>query len=343
LKPANLSIAKYVERSNAGAPPPETVRVSNLLENKHLELRLVAGEEFLDREVRSPELNRPALELTGFFDRFCPERIQIFGSGELTYLMENKDNPEVMGYLEKMFSYDVPCVIVSNNRDAPDFLCEMGLKHKKPILVSAHHTTKLYKRVWEALDLVFAPRTLMHGVLVDVFGVGVLILGKSGVGKSECALELVGRRHLLVADDLVEIRLLAASVLMGYANKNFPYHMEVRGLGIVDVNRIFGASAISRAKRIRLVVVLEQWDEKKEYERLGIEDHYCDILEMEIPALLIPVCPGRDISSIIEVGALRQKQRRMGVDPAKEMNERLIEMTRRKASTTFSLSEEDEG
>jgi len=324
--------------SDFSAVPPskdqhrEEFHVSHLLDNRHLSLRVVAGNNYLNRVVPSPELNRPSLELTGFFERFRPERIQIFGSGEMAYLEQAENSPRVLENLERIFTFNVPCVIVSNGLEAPRCLCELGVKYQTPILVSPHHTTKLYKRVWEALDLVFAPRTVMHGVLVDVFGVGVLIVGKGGVGKSECALELVTRGHVLVADDLVETRCLSSVVLMGYANQTIPYHMELRGLGIIDVNRVFGARAIRPSKRIRLVVMLEAWDEAKEYERLGIEERYCEILEVEIPCLVIPVCPGRNISTIVEVGALQQKLKRMGIDVAKEMNEKLIQLTRRKAT-----------
>ena len=326
------TVKEYTAEASKGKSPSKHVCVSDLLSNRHLALTVAAGEAYVDRKINSPELNRPSLELTGFFERFRPERTQILGSGEMAYLSQWESKPRVLENLERIFTYEIPCIVVTNNIEAPPFLCELGLKYKTPILVSPHHTTKLSKRAWEALDAFFSPRTLVHGVLVDVYGIGVLILGRSGVGKSECALELISRGHVLVADDLVEIRCLASSVLMGYVNQTILYHMELRGLGIIDVNRVYGASAIRPSKRIRLVVILETWDEKKEYERLGLEERYCEILEIEIPCLIIPVCPGRNISSIVEVGALQQKLRRMGIEPAKELNEKLIELTRRKHS-----------
>jgi HPr kinase/phosphorylase len=299
------------------------ITVSKLLDDPMLGLRAVAGESGLDRVITTAELNRPALELTGFFSEFRSERIQIFGNGESAFVSANDGDPALDRVLQQVLSQDVPCAIVTNNRQAPPALCRRGDAAGIPVLTCPHHTTKLYKRLWENLEVEFAPETTVHGVLMEVHDMGVLIQGKSSVGKSEVALELVRRGFHLVADDAVTIQCLNDSILVGRGSELLPFHMEARGLGIIDVSRLFGAAAIRQDKRITLVITLVEWEQAAEYDRTGLSDEVATILDVQVPHVTIPVKPGRSMSTLVEIAALNQKLKNMGVDTARLMAERL--------------------
>lgn len=302
---------------------PITVR--KLLDDPMLGLQVVAGESGLERTITTAELNRPALELTGFFSEFRAERIQIFGNGECAFVDTNDGAPDLDAVLEKVLSADVPCAIVTNSRTAPRALRRRGDNAGIPVLVCPHSTTKLYKRLWENLEPEFAPETMVHGVLLEIHDMGVLIQGKSSVGKSEVALELVRRGFHLVADDAVSIKCLNDTVLIGRSSELLPFHMEARGLGIIDVSRLFGAVAIRQDKRITLVITLVEWENGAEYDRTGLNEEVATILDVQVPHVTIPVKPGRSMSTLVEIAALNQKLKNMGVDTARLMAERLAQ------------------
>jgi HPr kinase/phosphorylase len=297
--------------------------VSNLLDNHHLGLAVVAGERGLDRLIVTSELNRPCLELTGYFEAFRAERIQVFGQGEVTYMCVHEGDAKMREYLERILDQEAPCTIVTNGREPPQLLVELSDEAGIPILTCPHSTTSLYKRLWEHLDSEFAPRTTMHGVLMDIHDMGVLLLGDSAVGKSECALELIRRGYHMVADDMVMIKCLSESALFGRATELLPYHMEARGLGIIDISLLFGVAAIRPEKHITLAIRLVEWDESLEYDRIGLNTETMTILDVEIPLLTIPVRPGRNVGTLVEVAALNQKLKNLGIDTAQNMDRTL--------------------
>jgi HPr kinase/phosphorylase len=300
------------------------------MDNPNLFFRLVAGEEGLDRPVSTAELNRPTSELHGYSEYFRPERIQLLGMGEVHFIEEHGNETSVKDAIERIFSYDLPCVVISNDQPVPPIIIQQGDLNRIPIFVTPLHTTLLSKRLWEHLEAEFAESTFAHAVLVEVYDVGVLIVGQPGIGKSELALELISRGHRLVADDVVKISCLGGAVLMGYCSEVIPYHIEIRGLGIVDIHRLFGARSVLPRKRIGLIAQLERWDENKRYERIGIEDQYYEILRVKAPAITIPVQPGRHVSAIIEVACLDRKLKDMGVYSAREMEKKISDQMRSK-------------
>ena len=302
---------------------PTTVR--RLLDQPMLGLAVVAGRGGLDRCITTAELNRPALELTGYFGEFRSERIQVFGKGELTYLAMHAKRDSVCEALSQILSHEhVPCAVVTNGRDPPELMCEHAEAAGTPVLSCPHSTTKLYKRLWEHLEPHFAPETDVHGVLMEIHDLGVLIQGHSSIGKSEVALDLIrrGDSHL-VADDLVTINCLNDSILIGRGSSLLPFHMEARGLGVIDVNRLFGAAAVRPDKRISLVITLVDWQESAEYDRIGLTDDSVSILDVRVPHITMPVKPGRSVATLIEIAALNQKLKNMGVHTAHLMAQRL--------------------
>jgi HPr kinase/phosphorylase len=286
---------------------------------------VAAGERGLDRLIVTSELNRPCLELTGYFEAFRAERIQVFGQGEVTYMCVHEGDKKLRDYLALILDEEVPCTIVTNGREPPHLLMELSNAAGIPVLTCPHSTTSLYKRLWEHLDAEFAPRTTLHGVLLDVHDMGVLLLGDSAVGKSECALELIRRGYHMVADDMVMIKCLSESALFGRATELLPYHMEARGLGIIDISLLFGVAAIRPEKHITLAIKLVEWDEAQEYDRLGLETETMDILDVEIPLVTIPVRPGRNVGTLLEVAALNQKLKNLGIDTARITEQTLRE------------------
>jgi HPr kinase/phosphorylase len=288
-----------------------------------LGLRPVAGEDGLDRPITTGELNRPALELTGYFAAFRRERIQIFGNGELSYLAAHAHEPRLRDNLTRILADEVPCAIVTSGAEPPVEMRDRANAAGIPLLACRHSTTKLYKRLWEHLEPYFAPATTRHGVLIEVHDMGVLIEGKSSVGKSEVALELIRRGFHLVADDVVNIKCLNDSMLIGRGMELLPFHMEARGLGIVDVSQLFGAAAIRPEKRITMVITLVPWQNDTEYDRIGLTDETISILDVQIPHLTIPVTAGRSVGTLIEIAALNQKLKNMGIHTAHLLDRRL--------------------
>jgi HPr kinase/phosphorylase len=302
-----------------------SISVRKLLQDPMLDLRVAAGAAGLDRPITTAELNRPALELAGFFSAFRSERIQVFGAGEVAYVEAHWLDPGLNAILNRVHGGDVPCAIVTNGRTPPDIMARHAEKVAIPVLTCPHSTTKLYKRLWENLEPDFAPETTAHGVLMDIHEIGVLIQGKSSVGKSECGLELIRRGFQLVADDFVTIRCLNDSILMGRGSKVLPFHMEARGLGIIDVSRLFGAISIRKETRIRMVISLVDWEDSVDYDRTGLTDETVSILDVRLPHVIIPVKPGRSVGTLVEIAALNQKLKNMGINTAKLMEKALAE------------------
>ncbi|RKX80250.1 MAG: HPr kinase/phosphorylase [Spirochaetes bacterium] len=296
----------------------------DLKEHNSLNLRCIGGRKGLVREITVPELNRPGLALSGFFDNFAFQRIQIFGRGENAYLrkLEKEDNTRT---LAEMFSYEFPCSIFTHNLQPTKDFTEISERMNCPMLSTDLTTSELTTRLVWALSNVFAPQKTIHGVLVEVYGIGVLITGRSGVGKSETALELIERGHRLVSDDVVEIKCVSGSVLMGSgANKVIGHHMEIRGLGIINIAHLYGVAAIRDKKQIQLVVELETWDPEKEYDRLGSHENTTELLGVSVPYLKIPVKPGRNVPILIETAAMNERLKKMGYHSAKEFNQNIL-------------------
>jgi HPr kinase/phosphorylase len=315
------------------------VQVGILLEFRDLCLTVVCGEEGLQREIRSVDLNRPGIEVTGCFSFFDEERIQIFGGGEIKYIRENEHTPELREAVSRIFHSSVPCVIVTNDDPVPPLMVEIGTREKIPIFQSSISTTRLYKRLFESLEHFFCPTTLIHGTLIDILGMGILLIGQSGVGKSECALELVSKGHSLVADDVVRVVCLGERVLSGSSPHLLRHYIEVRGLGIVDLSKLYGIRAVRKEKQIDMVITLEEWKPETYVERIGLEQQYHTILGVSLPHLTIPVKPGRNLSTIVEVGARDQRLKLMGVHSAQDFNQKLMNLTRQPKAALDSSEE----
>lgn len=289
-----------------------------------LKLRCIGGRKGLSREIQTQDLNRPGLALTGFYEDFAYNRIQIIGNGEQAYIaMLTRENR--MEELKKMFEFSVPCMIFTYNHTPDTAFIRMAEQAHCPLLVSELGSPELVNRLSRVLANVFAPKTTVHGVLVEVYGIGILITGDSGVGKSETALELIERGHRLVADDVVEIRSVSGNYLMGSgANKVIGHHMEIRGLGIINITHLFGVRAIRDKKQVQLICNLEEWNAEKVYDRLGVDEEFMEILDIKIPKLDIPVKPGRNIPIIIETAAMNERLKKMGYNTAQEFNKNIL-------------------
>ncbi|MCX7677653.1 MAG: HPr(Ser) kinase/phosphatase [Spirochaetes bacterium] len=300
--------------------------------NIDLQLQLVAGERGLSKLIPGTEMNRPGLTLAGFYDFFAFDRIQIFGLGETAFLEKLPIEKKIEVY-NKFFSFDILCCVFTHSLMPDSQFLAIANEKGVPIMVTRHKTTRFISLVTHVIEEFFAPSITMHGTLVEVFGIGVLLIGKSGVGKSETALELIERNHRLVADDIVEIRKIDESLLMGSGSEIVRHHLEIRGLGIINVKELYGIGAVRNRKRIELVVLLEEWDASKYYDRLGIDEHYYTILDINVPFITVPVRPGRNIPIIIETAALNQRLKKMGVYTAQELDARIQEWIKRQQNS----------
>jgi HPr kinase/phosphorylase len=288
-----------------------------------LQLEVAAGHNGLDRALKTAESNRPGLALCGHYDHFGYERVQILGHGEISYI-ESLPLIEQAGVLQEFLSYDLPCVIVTNNLPTPSELVAIGDHVKIPILTTRLSSAVFTTRLLLFLEDEFGPSEYVHGNLVDVFGVGVLILGDSGIGKSECALELLQKGHRLIADDTVLLKRVSGHRIFGMRAQPLKHYMEVRGLGIVDVIGLFGVTAVGDRTQVELVITLEHWDEAKAYDRTGLNEEVYTFHNERIPYVVIPVATGRNISNLIEVAAMNLWGQKLGFHAAKELNETLI-------------------
>lgn len=293
-----------------------------------LELRLLSRSLDSRQPITVSDINRPGLALTGFVENFLWERILIFGATEIAYLLTLSEQDRRRG-LENVLQFQIPCIIVTKGLAPPAPLQEIADERSIPIFGTPMDTTPLIHELTSILDEFFAPSTAVHGSLVDVYGVGLLITGRSGIGKSECALDLVERGARLVADDVVTIR-RRHNVLIGAGNEMVRHCMEIRGIGIVDVQAIFGIRSIRARKRIEVEVNLQEWDAAKDYERLGLDERHTTILDVRIPLVTVPIFPGKNITVIAETIALTYLVKAYGYDPAKHFNENLLQLIRRK-------------
>jgi len=301
--------------------------IAELLAEKEagLDLELLAGERGLHRYVQVPRIQKPGLALAGYTQNLHPDRVQVLGSTELTYLEElNAEDPQCAEqHLADLCALDICCFIITKGQEPPANLLREVERQDIPLLRSHHQSSTFISLITQYLEERLLPQTSVHGVLVDVLGVGVLLLGKSGVGKSECALDLVLRGHRLVADDVVRVRLKLPAVLFGEGSDLLHYHMEVRGLGIINIKHLFGVAAIRERKKIDLVIELAEWQEGQEYDRLGLEERTYDLLGVSLPLQTIPVRPGRNITTIVEVAARNRLLKEMGYHSAVEFEARL--------------------
>lgn len=298
-----------------------TVSVEKIIEHFSL-LNLTPEINVKDIEVTHTDVNRPALQLAGFFDYFDNERIQAIGKVEYSYLseMSNDARQQVM---EKMFSFKIPCLVFCRGLEPFSEIVECAKKYNVPVMVTEESTSEFIAEGVRWLKVELAPRITIHGVLVDIGGEGILITGESGVGKSEMALELVKRGHRLVADDAVEIKKVSQQTLIGTCPELIRYFIELRGIGIIDVREMFGVASVKQTQTIDLIIKLEMWDNKKEYDRLGLNEEYTEILGNKIPSHAIPVRPGRNLAVICESAAINYRQKKMGYNAAETLQNRV--------------------
>lgn len=296
----------------------------NLKEHDSLDLRCVCGRRGLVRDITIPDLNRPGLALSGFYDSFAFQRVQLFGRGEDAYLNKIVGEDKLES-LRQLFSYPIPCCIFTHNLEPPEAFVNIAEEAGCPVLLTGLDSSEFSARILRILSNIFAPKVSIHGVLVEVYGLGILILGDSGVGKSETALELIERGHRLVADDVVEISCVNGNSLVGQgANKIIGHHMEIRGLGIINITQLYGVGSIRERKEVQFVAKLEEWDANKVYDRLGTAELTMEILGVRIPKLEIPVKPGRNIPIILETAAMNERLKSMGYFSAKEFNQNVL-------------------
>jgi len=288
-----------------------------------LALTLVAGRKGLRKKVAYSQVQKMGLALTGFIQFVDPQRLQIIGNTELAFFktLSVDQQKEV---IRKICSVDIACIVVTRNLDIPELLLREAEEKGIPLFRTSLRSVDFIEQITQFLEEKLAPTTSIHGVFLDVFGVGILILGKSGIGKSECALDLILRGHRLIADDMVSIQRRLPSALIGSGFDVIRHHMEIRGLGIINIRHLFGVEAIRERKRIELVIELVAWDEQMEYDRVGLEEERYAILGVEIPMLKIPVTPGRNLSTIIEVAARNYLLKRMGHNSALEFESKLL-------------------
>ena len=308
------------------------IAVARFFDEQRDELKL----EQLTRSLESPveittsDINRPGMAMMGFLENFLAERIQIVGQTEVAYL-EQLPEAERRNAIDRLLQFQVPCIIVSKALEVPPYLMQRCDALRIPVMRTPMSTTPFIHELTKYLDVVFAPSVIIHGSLVDVYGVGLLFTGKSGIGKSETALDLVERGHRLVADDVVTVTRRQGDILIGMGNEVLAHRMEIRGLGIIDVQSVFGIRAIRAQKRIEVQVNLQEWGSTENIERLGIDERHTTLLGVDIPYLEIPIFPGKNITVIAEVVALNYLVKVYGYNPAEVFNQQLLETMRKKS------------
>lgn len=299
--------------------------VAELIERKgeSLELTVMTPDVDLDREIKVPEITSPGLVLAGYVARFVSKRLHSLGETEISYLasLSRKEREHT---LERFLSYEIPCVFVTKGQRIPEELLRIATENSIPVVLSALSTSDFYRSITPYLEEAFAPSTTVHGSLADVYGVGLLFVGRSGIGKSECVLDLVERGHRLVADDVVHVTQRGSEVLIGRSDEMTHRHMEIRGVGLVDVSALFGVRAVRQQKRIEVVVELADWEMAKDIDRTGLDTKTRTILGVELPEVVIPLNPGKNITVVSEVVAMNHLLRFSGVDSAGELNDRLV-------------------
>lgn len=290
-----------------------------------LGLRLEGSSRGLNKLIREPTINRPGLALSGFFSYFAVKRIQVLGAAELSYLRSLKQ-PVLRERLRTLFSKNMPCLIVARNAPVPVALLEAAAEFETPVFRTNMITMNFINAATIALEFDFAPTASEYGSMVDILGIGTLVRGASGIGKSECVLGLIERGYSLVSDDITRIRAIEGRELVGMSDNLSRFHMEVRGIGVINIASIFGAGAVRPEKRLDLVVTLKDWHEVEDVDRIGLDRDYYEILGIKIPHVTLPVRTGRDLARLVEVAALDQKLKDMGENSAVEFNQRLLHM-----------------
>ena len=298
-----------------------SVPLSSLITEFNLEV-LYAPENISDIDIVTDDVNRPGLQLAGFFDYFDSSRVQLIGKVETTFIERFTPEKRKKSF-EKLMSKKIPALIISRGIEPFPECVEMAERYNVPLLRTQESTAYLMSAMISSLKVSLAPRITRHGVLVEVYGEGILLLGDSGVGKSETAIELVKRGHRLIADDAVEIKRVSARSLVGSAPELIRHYIELRGIGVVDVRRIFGMGAVKMTEKIDLVINLEIWKENAVYDRLGLEEYTTTLLDVSVPSLTVPVKPGRNLAVIIEVAAMNNRHKKMGYNAAKEFTNRI--------------------
>jgi len=324
---------------------PPGVSVRELLASRPdafgLPLELLAGADGLGRAITSPHIQKTGLALAGFHEYLKPGRVLIFGESEIRYL-ESLETAGRTSSLRLALTLDFPCVMITGGFNPPMELLVEAERERVPVIKTTIVTPTAIAKLSSMLEDSLAERTMIHAVLMDVLGLGVLIAGESGIGKSECALDLIHRGHRLVADDTVEVRRRQETILIGTCPELTRHHMELRGLGLINVKDLFGIASTRSSKRVELVVQLERWVPTREYERLGLDDEFYEILGLRVPLIRMPVAPGRNIAILIEVAARNQLLRARGHHAARAFAERLEQRLRREADAVAAPDEEDE-
>jgi HPr kinase/phosphorylase len=321
-----------------------SIGVARLFEDQREELQLeLLSESLASRaEISVSDINRPGMALMGFVENFLPERIQILAQTELTYLATLSPK-EVKEALDRLFQFTMPLIVVCKGLDVPPYLLQRANERKVPVLRTPLSTTPFIHSLTAYLDYVFAPSANVHGSLVDVYGCGLLFTGKSAIGKSETALDLVERGHRLVADDVVTITRSHGDVLIGTGNQLLRHHMEIRGLGIIDVQSIFGIRSIRLKKRVEVQVDLRVWSDEDDYERVGLDEKQTEILGIKVPLVQVPITPGKNITVIAEVIALHYLVKAYGgYSPAEKLNQHMLEVMKRKSAARAWVREDTE-
>ena len=294
-----------------------SVSLEKIIQSIHLEV-LYTPVSPTEIQIASADVGRPGLQLAGFMEHFDNLRIQLIGNAETAY-MESINESSLRTTMDMLFAQKPPALIVARGLEVSPVVLESARRFEVPVLRTQVSTSSIMSSLISLLQVELAPRVTRHGVLVEVYGEGILLLGESGVGKSETAIELVKRGHRLIADDAVEVRRVSNQTLVGSAPENIRHFIELRGIGIINVRRIFGMGAIKVTEKIDMLIQLEQWDQNKVYDRMGMENEYTQILGINVPSLTIPVKPGRNLAIIIEVAAMNNRQKKMGYNAAHEL------------------------
>jgi len=302
-----------------------SVTVQELIDGlgNEMKFKVISGFNGLNRHITAAEVNRPGLALTGYYEHFAKHRLQVLGLVEMDYL-KNISSAEHYKRLDQLMQMRIPAFIIARNFVPLPETVALSNKYNVPIIRAPGVTMKVVNKTSAWLEDQFSPSTKIHGVLMEVYGMGVLIMGKASVGKSECALSLVERGHILVGDDVIKLKLTEGTFVIGHANPMIGHHMEIRGIGIINIQSLYGVKSVRMWKHIDFVVTLEEWQENKNYERLGIDNEFIDLLGVKTPNVLIPVKPGRDVALLIETAAQNEKLKKLGFNVAKEFNEHLI-------------------
>ena len=301
---------------------PVATLLRDLTESRGIDLELIAGGGGVDRRITYPHPQKTGLALSGFDQYLREGRVLVLGESEVRFL-ESLAVPARIEVVRRVFSHALPCLVITAGFPVPPELVEEADRANMPLMKTRAATPLVMARLSAALDVYLAPRAVVHGVLMDILGLGVLITGESGIGKSECALDLVVRGHRLVADDTVELRVRADSYLLGSCPELTRHHMEIRGMGLINVQDLFGVASTRRSKRVELVVQLERWDPAREYDRLGLDEAHHESLGVRVPMLVMPVAPGRNLAILVEVAARNQLLRNGGLNSARRLADRL--------------------